>query len=269
MAEDAAKERSSAGDVLQPNNFLSYIGAAIRLYRPAAGKLSASFGLLGIVLVLAFGASEAAVPSSQSATLLFFGLVGVLTLVGGLFSSRASSTMVQHLGGAPTPSEGPSQRLRDARSHLVAAGMVGAGVAVVLTLGFGLLGALVGMHLMLGPPVLSQSVAIEGRPFQEALARARELLRGQSLRVFLYLLCAALALSMFELMVIRLAVVAASALLNGNLAAIGSGVLIGGTLGLGLSFMAAVGLVTYFDVRSRNETFDVTDLREGGEGERP
>ena len=87
MAEDAAKERSSAGDVLQPNNFLSYIGAAIRLYRPAAGKLSASFGLLGIVLVLAFGVSaEAAVPSSHSSSLLFFGLVVVLTLVGGLCS---------------------------------------------------------------------------------------------------------------------------------------------------------------------------------------
>ncbi len=263
MTTEGPRDGFPVEQVLSPNNFLSYLGATTQLYRLRARSLFLLFALGGIIVTLLSGALFEVLPAtSRSLAIVFFFQLLILAVVGSVLSGRASVMLTRAIVGEPSDGRAVSASMGGAVSHLVAASMLSGLLVVVLTMLFQLIGALVGLHIMLGPPVLLHIVAIEKRSFNEALKRVRDLVRGQVLRTFLYLLCAGLLLGMIELVLIRLAESLVAGALDGMAQTVITAAVVGGLLGLGLSFMSVFNLIVYFDMRTRNENLELSGLKQ-------
>ena len=265
----------NASTPLRPANFLGYLAAAGRVYRPVLARVAVPFFVVTAILATAtaFGAAGVDDAGSRGGVLGMYAvqLLG-LPFLTSLLTARAESVMVGSLTGSDITLREAGRRTRTVRSHLVAAAAVAAFMTLILLLAMGLLGALVAAHVFLGPTILVSVILFEEGSFQEGWIRTRELLRGHGMRLFLYLLCIALALVLVEVLLsqvtIRLAVAAAGDGALANLALPFTGWIsgTGAWTGLGLSFMSAVGLVAYFDLRTNaDDDFEVADLAEGPE----
>ena len=270
---DGDAEPPSSSEAIRPTNFLGYVAGATRVYRPVFRRVAVPFFLVPALLATAMGAAAAAVDAARSDG----GLIAIYALqllglpfVMSLLAARAQGVMAGALSGADVTLRDAGRRQRGVRSHLLAAAAVAALLTFILLMAMGPVGSLVATHLFLGPTILVSVIVFERKSFQEGWIRTRELLRGHGMRLFLYLLCIALALVMIEVilssLVIGLAVTATGGGAFWDVVLPFTGWILAG---LGLSFMSAVGLVAYFDLRSKaDEDFEVADLEEAPEEER-
>ncbi|MDQ4095257.1 MAG: hypothetical protein M3174_03500 [Actinomycetota bacterium] len=216
-----------------------------------------------LLLIFGLGLADVAVVFSLEAdavtTAIGIALYFALPFVGSILVARAARIMAPALAGQRVSFGRAGRGLRGALPHVFAAAMISTLLTFVLSQLDPVLLARVAPFLVIGPPVLAQVLAIERRPLGEAWRRTRELVTGQALRVFLYLLCMALAVAMFRELLVGLVFQATRGLGDaGLLSALAFTIL----TGLGLSFMAAAGLVTYLDCRTRTETYALEDLKE-------
>ena len=262
---DEGRKGPAAEDLLSPNNFLSYLGATVALLRASGLRVFLPFVLLGVLLSVTLSLVIGSVDNLNDSGLTLAALYAqllVLPLVSSLVVPRVSAVMASSLAGKDLSFRAARDRLRGIGPHILAGGMVAAFLTLFFTQFLGLLGAFVGWHVAMGPPVFAQVVGFEKRPVQEAFRRVRQLAKGSALRVFMYLLCAALALVMFE-------TILSNTLLAGLDAAVGAGAaeaifipFSGLVTGLGLAFMCSMGVIAYLDMRARFEDFDGDDLQE-------
>ena len=264
MSAGDEKPPRSPEEVLRPANFLGYVASATQLFRAAGRKVAPGFALLGIVLSLAtLGAVLLAgsADSQRGLMVVFYAQLLALPFFASMLAARTSLVMSRSLAGQDSSVRTAGAELKLVRSHLLAAVMVAAFLSLVLFFGLGPMGGALGAHIVLGPPVLIQVIALEKRPFDESWIRMRELLRGSALRVFLYVLCVALAVLLVEVVVGGVIYTLLSRVVGVEPAIVVNTPISGALSGLGLSFMSALGLVAYFDLRSKaEEDFEVADL---------
>lgn len=265
---DEGRPGPDAAAVLSPNNFLSYIGATVSLLRAAGWKVILPFVALTAVLSMADLGARLSIENDDTLLGVRLGLLFALPLVGSMIAARTTRVLAPALAGENVSLKQAGVDLRGHRSHMLACGMIAMLLTFVLAQVNPLLG-LIGPHLVLGPPLLVQVVGLEREPLGAAWRRVREMVRGQALRIFLYILCAALALVMFEVILAGLVftlVANASSTDAGAIAGIPIEVI---SSGIGLGFMAAFGLVAYFDCRTRFEGLELDDLKRNEEVEEP
>lgn len=258
--------------LVAPGTFIGHMGAAWYVWRqhvraillPFVIGAFLYFTLLQAGLIL-LGDEELSETTQAGASIL---LVFALTLVGGLVSAtgivaRSIVVMADGSSGRTTTMTTAGARLRPVKSHVIAAGMISlllsGGVAVLLIYN---LGPFVAPYLFLGPPVLAPVIALEGKTLPEGWRRTRRLLSGNALRLFLYLLCAALLLSLTQLILGQTLLSALSSLGTGFALVLVATAAWSTLLGLAFSLMVAVTLIAYFDLRSRKENFALEDLQE-------
>lgn len=265
----------SSPESARPTNFLGYVAGAARVYRLVPARVAVPFFVTAALLTTATGVAAASVGAAGSSG----GVIGIYALqllgmpfVMSLLAARAEGVMVGALTGGDVTIREAGRRQRNVRTHLFTAAAVAAFLTLILLLAMGLLGALVAAHLFLGPTILVSVIVFEEQSFQEGWIRTKQLLRGHGMRLFLYLLCIAMALVLVEIVLsgltIRLAVAVAGSGALSNVALPFTGWVSGTGAwgGLGLSFMSAVGLMAYFDLRSKaEEDFEVADLAEEDE----
>lgn len=260
MTEEGRRKGPAAEDVLSPNNFLSYLGAAVHILRSRGWSAVLPFVLLTTILSLGDLAVRLTIEDEGTRLGARLILLFALPLVGSVLAARTARMLAPALAGQTVSFRQTGEDLSGSRSHLLACGMIATLLTLILAQVNPLLG-LIGPHLVLGPPILAQVVGLERRTLVEAWARLRVLAKGQALRIFLYLLCAALALVMFEVIIAGLIFTLVRNSAGADAGAIATIPVEAVLTGLGLSFMAAVSLVAYFDCRTRTEDFELDDLR--------
>lgn len=266
MTDEGRRKGPSVEDVLSPNNFVSYIGAATHTLRSRGWAVVVPFVALTTLLSLGDLAIRLTIEADTAQLGARLGLLFALPLVGSMLAARTARMMARSLVGDPSSFRGAGEALRTSRSHLLACGMIATLLTLILAQVNPLLG-LIGPHLVLGPPILAQVIGLENTTLIEGWGRVRVLVKGQALRIFLYVLCAALALVMFEVIITGLIFTLVANAAGGDAGAIAAIPIEAATAGFGLSFMAAFSLVAYFDCRTRAEDFDVDDLKELDEPE--
>ena len=261
MSEEGRRKGLSVEEVLAPNNFLAYVGATVTILRTAGRRGLLPFLILGVLLAVVLSFALDLIGDSGGRLAILYLQLLALPLLSSLLVPRVARVMAFALRGDSITFREAGRDLRGTTPHVFAGGMIAALLALLLTQMLGLLGALIGWHLAMGPPVFAQIIGLERRSMQEAFPRTRQLAKGSALRVFLYLLCAALALVMFETVLSGLVVTGLGVGLPIDVAEAVFVPVSGAVTGFGLWFMCAMGLVTYFDMRTRAEDFDVDDLR--------
>ena len=262
MAEDNSDK--SPGEILLPTNFLAYTGAALRLLRTSLRTAVVAFCLVGVFIAVFAAAGGTLADTADSTDFLYVVLYAqliALPFLGSLVSARTSRVMALSLAGRDITLRAAGVGLRGYRSHLVVAAMLASFLTLALTFAMGLLGAFVGSHLLLGPPILAQVIALERASFSEAWIRTKELLRGQALRLFLYLLCAALMIVMAEIIISGIVFTVLVAAIDEDVAVVVNTPIAGIVSGFGLALMSAFALESYLELRTRqDEDFGIEGL---------
>jgi hypothetical protein len=247
--------------VLEPGTFLGLVGIAAKIWVRNARSIVYPFLVAGAVIFVAtflavYWSTELG-PRKVLVGASLFLIVG-LSFSGSLLSANASVVLSAGLNDSPMKMGQAARSLKPVRSHLLAAAMISGVLALLLLLMFGPLGGISGPHLFLGPPILIHVIALERETFQDAWRRTRSLLSGQTLRTILYLLCLALGLGLMEQIIGALAFTGPATFAF----IVFAYAVLGATIGLGLSFMAASTLVSYFGIRSDKEkSFALDDLQ--------
>lgn len=261
---DEGRKGLTAEDVLAPKNFLGYIGAAAAVLRSAGRRALIPFALVGLVVAVALSFAIGLIDTDESqleVAMLYLQLL-MLPLVSSLLVPRISRVMAFALVDNEISFRQAGRALRGTWPHIFAGGMIAALLTLLVTQVMGVLGALIAWHVAMGPPVFAHVIGLERESMQGAFARARRLAKGSALRIFAYMVSAALAFVMVEFIVSSLI---ASALTTAVDAGVAQAIFVpisGVVSGVGLSFMCALGLVAYFDLRARSEDFDIDELRQ-------
>lgn len=166
-----------------------------------------------------------------------------------MLDARAGGVMSNRIGSAS----------RENRSHFAASAMLAAFLTFALAFGLGTIGFLVGSILFLGPPILICTIALERLTFVDGWARAKELARGEGLRIFMYLLCLALLVVLLELTLIQLAASSLNSLSTETLVVFYYP-LFGVVIGAGQGLMSAFVVQAYLDARMRYDEVGLDDL---------
>lgn len=261
MAEDNSN-KSGPGEILLPTNFLAYTGAALRLLRTSLKTVVLTFSLLGVfIAVFAAAGGKLASDSIDLLYVVVYGQLIAFPLLGSLVSARTSRVMALSLAGRDVSLREAGAGLRGYRSHLLAAAMLATFLTLALTFSMGLLGAFLGSHLMLGPPILAQVISLERATFSTAWIRMKDLARGQALRTFLYLLCAALMIVLTEILVAGIVYTILAGAIDEDIAAVINTPFAGIVSGFGLALMSAFILESYLELRVRDdEDFNLEEL---------
>ncbi|MDQ3986258.1 MAG: hypothetical protein M3280_07135 [Actinomycetota bacterium] len=244
-----------------------------RLWKPNVRSLSVGFFIVIAILSLLFPAVVFFFRGSSVETSVVFSILLVTFLgvpfCGGVLTAYLGRQVRDRLAGRGTSFKDVRVALKPQRNHIFAAAML----ATFLTLAFALVlrpvGSLVAPYFFLGPPILIHAIALEDCSFSEAWNRTKELMRGETVRVLVYLLCISLALGLIEILTL---VLIAEAIRAGtsDLAANYGLVLLKSVIGaLAFGLTACVGVSTYFELRARkDENFDPTLIEdEPGESE--
>lgn len=126
--------------------------------------------------------------------------------------------------------------------------LIGGMIALAMTTLFGPLGAWL-LWALAGPPILMQVVCLEDAPLQEAWPRTRELLKGQALRIFGYLLTIGLGIRLVESLVGSLLDGAIGSTTSGGVVFVLAQVLL---FSISLPFLGAVQYACYRDLAFRS-----------------
>lgn len=153
-----------------------------------------------------------------------------------------------------TPHRSVGERLRPQRSHIAASAMLAGVLTFFIVLALQQLGLLIGLNLFLGPPLLIHAIAVEGLSFGDAWMRMKELMRGEAVRIIIYLVSISLGIGLAQIVVVG------SILVGLTEVALGTAVELVVSLvvyvlveALALAFMACVGMAGYLELKSRQE----------------
>jgi hypothetical protein len=196
-------EPSDARPDPRPPTFSTVIAQAWRLYTANLGTLFLLFALIALVMT--------AVPA-----LLIFDIADGMALPLYLLLAVVLPAVLASIGfgitalllwdrdkpridaeAHPLTIRGAFNSLGRFKKELLASALLAGMIDLALAAFLGLLGLLL-VGLFYGPPILVQVVTIERMSLQEAWPRAKELLRGRTPRVFLYLLAVALGTSLLS-----------------------------------------------------------------------
>lgn len=251
-------------EILAPGNFLTFTGAALKLFKPVGGRITLAFSaLIGLLFALAVGGAFLTSSTESDAADAIFQIAQLLALplLGSLLMARLGRVMVGGLVGRNESIRSAGRALTHVRSHLFASAMLAGFLTFAITIAMGPLGNFLGAHLLMGPPILIHVIALEGLSFTDGWARTKEIARGEALRTFLYLLCLALALVLLEQVVAASSYTALRSFTGSDTASLINLPIFGVVMGVGMSLMTAFALQAYLQLRARDdENFDIDDL---------
>jgi hypothetical protein len=267
----AGTETSTA---LGPVDLWGVIRAAVAYYRSSFTRLAPPALAVALVVYLAtvgafvaMGANASTLRPSASTIVVFFAEELAFQIAGSLVVALGAILLARDLAGRRISAGQGLHRLGPLWTSLLAAALY-SGMFALLTLFLGQilpLAQIVLPTMMLGPPIVVHAIAVEGRILQAAVPRARELVRGETLRLLGYLFLFALAVKLVEAVLLLLVSSGLAALgvedgvpvIVGNvvMAALMSGALV-------LPFTAAATFACYLDVRARTEEVDAAALEE-------
>lgn len=227
------------------------------LYRRTLAALFGPFVVVYAALYVVSSVGSRSVPSGSEALVVIVARILVPAVAGTLLFALAARVAVGEIASHRVAPRAAIRSLAPALRDLAACGIASALLAMVAVMLMGPLGILV-QPLFVGPPILLQVVAVEGRSFRDASTRTRRLLAGEWARLLAYLFAIALVLG-------NLVVVAAYGLAragSGLGAAVEVAVLVAllALPGLLMPFMACAGVVAYVDARVRKEDLAADDL---------
>jgi len=236
-----------------PFGFRSFVTEATRLYRSNVGVLAPSFLVVALPLwvlpVAGIVVLESAGGSRFIAFMIFFVQLAALQLFGSLLVGPAAVVMTERLHERPMSVKEALRELRPLRSSLIATGLYSVIAAVLL-----LVVPVIPATVVLGPPIFAHVIALERKTLQEALPRARSLLKRNALRLFTYLFVVLLLAFILDFVLYSQASVVERALGvdSESVLALAGALLRGLVTGVVLWPVAScLSLVAYFDVRAR------------------
>ncbi len=243
--------------------FSGVVAASWRLYRAhfralislyVAIFLPLAFLRVGIQMLLRLTASAMA-----AQVILTLTSIVLVALAGSFALHCATVILADGISGRVTSSGASAGSLRGQFRDLVSAGLlVGMLSIAALLLPFGPLGSMVVVPMLLGPPVLAHILAVEGKSFPEAVVRARMLLGGNWGRTLITLLNIAFVLGILQLVLLSFSVALLAGV--GGLALVLLTFLQTLIAAIALPYLAAAALVSYLDLRVRNEDLNWAGL---------
>lgn len=247
-----------------PVGFQGLLAASFSIFRELFRPLILCFLGLSAAAVALRIASRSAAGAMRSSDSLVVGLgtIGPIAFQVTLMSlgvAIAAVVVADHIAGNPVSLGAALRSSRPLWKELVAAALF----AALIALGVSVLLAFVTLFfisMFYGPTLAAHAVALEAKPLQFALARARELARGQWLRIIPFLFCIALGLGL----VAAYGQVPVALVVRGMPESVQIAAFLAGRIALDTltgAFFAVVSVILYFDLRARAEDYGPAELK--------
>lgn len=237
-----------------PVGFGGTMRAAGRCYRAHFTQLFLLFTLLYLTLYLLPLVFTFEISGAAELPIWMLFLVILPTFGASVASGIASVVIGDGIAGVQTTMGEARRKLSRHTRDLLASALLGALFATILVVILGPMGQLI-MYTFIGPPIVVHVVTLESKPFSEAWRRARELMRMEAMRIFVYLINVALGITLVVQGSLRTLAFATRDAADG-LQAVALSLLGGVLLGLTIPFLVATGVVSYLDLRARKEELD-------------
>jgi hypothetical protein len=263
---EATQERTPA-----PSNFITFLGDTLRTARGRFFPILLLFifgdlisiGLTSIIF------RDVGDSSDGIRLVIESGVLALDIAITGTLGIWASRLWIAGMGDESVDFKAGLQTSIRRFGSIVVVCLLAALLSLFFYLGFGasgllILGFMLAIPLSAGPPILLHVVGLEDRSIREAFPRFRGLLKGQGLRMFVYLLLLGLMATLVSNILVQLVGVGVLqvGLSGGSLTAAG---VVLGTVFLGISdlLLSAGLLVAYVDARKReDEDFSIDELTE-------
>lgn len=193
MTQSHGDETDPKEESPQYLSFTNVLAQTGRLYALRWKPLAVLFALASIAITL-LSLVGLASPGRLELFLAFAAQI-VLPVIIGSFAMALASVMYADRSGEPVGVRDAWGRVRPRSRDILFSGLFASMLAlwaVILLRQFGF----VLMPLFFGPPIAIQVIALEGLDFRPARSRSRELLKGQTGRVVVYLVVVALAVGL-------------------------------------------------------------------------
>ena len=247
-------EQEAAGQqpvISSPLNFTGLVASAARLYQLSGRRLMPLFAVIGLLISLLPALFFFELPEGAIIPVYLFVQVAIPAILVSLGIAVAAVVMDGDLKGEPmsirTAIGVVRTRIRECLAAAVLAGMLAIFIAVFL----GLLSFML-IYLFFGPPILIHLVALERESLQTAWPRMKELMKGNWVRVLMYLFVIGLGIALTQSLALAVTTTAiqdlerwvrATVVNLANLAVIA----------LAVPFLAASGYALYKDLLLRQE----------------
>jgi hypothetical protein len=242
--------------------------AAGLCYRTHFTQLFLLFTLVYIAAYLVPLAFPFEVSGTAGLPVVMLFLVILPTLAGSVAAGIATVVIGDGIAGVHTTMGEARRRLSPRTRDVLASALLAALIATVLVVILGPIGQLL-MYAIIGPPIVLHAVTLESRQFSAAWRRARELLRMEAMRIFVYVINVALGIILVVQGTLRTVASATRDAADG-IQAVALSLLGGVLLGLTIPFLVATVVVSYLDLRARKEDLDPESWRsERTEGAAP
>jgi hypothetical protein len=190
--------------------------------------------------------------------LVALALTVVPLVVGGIVVATTAVLLTERIVGNSMGVAAAYRCVRPLLSALVSAGLVATILSVVLRELLPPVAFFV-QPLLYGPAIVVQVIALEGSQLRAALTRARDLLRKEALRIFMYLFAISLGVSLLNVLLPAVATIGLGDVNAVSFLALGSLVQIVVAI-LMLPFVATAMLVAYLDLRASKEDLTLDEL---------
>jgi hypothetical protein len=236
------------------------MGIAGRYYKAHFTQLFILFTIVYLVLYLLPLAFPFEVSGSAELPVVMLFLVILPTLGASLATGIASVVIGDGIAGVQTTMGEARRRLSPHTRDVLASALFAALLATILVVILGPIGQLI-MYTLLGPPIVVHAVTLESKSFSGAWRRARELMRMEAMRVFVYVINIALGITLVVQGSLRTLASATRDAADG-LQAVALSLLGGVLLGLTIPFLVVTGVVSYLDLRARKDDLDAGSWQE-------
>jgi hypothetical protein len=258
----ATREENAPAPFPHPVNFSQTLALALRAFRRHFPTLAALFCIPYVLTALLPLIVNVELSDSAAITAFLLSQVVLPVIFGSMVAAVAGLIITDGFVGLVLTVPQALRELRGRMDHVVIAGGVSALVALFFALFGPWLYVIMLLPMFFGPPILVQTITVEKKTFLEARRRMKELLAGQRLRTFMYLLSMALIAGVIA-MTIFLSI-AQQAVQGSQLDS--STYLVetirGVVFGLAAAFIACGATVLYLGIRAERENLDHAELEE-------
>jgi hypothetical protein len=242
-----------------PVGFAGTMRAAGRSYRAHFTQLFLLFTLVYLALYLLPLGFTFEISGTGALPVVMLFLVILPTFGASVAAGVASVVIADGIAGVQTTMGEARRKLSPHTKDLLASALLAALFATILVVILGPIGQLI-MYTFIGPPIVVHAVTLESKPFSGAWQRARELVRMEAMRIFVYVINVALGITLIVQAALRGLAFATRDAADG-LEAVVLSLLAGVLLGLTIPFLVATGVVSYLDLRARKEELDAGSWR--------
>ncbi|MDP9235011.1 MAG: hypothetical protein M3P01_10760, partial [Actinomycetota bacterium] len=191
------------GEIPAAVSFSGLVKLSWALYRDNFRSLLVLFLPLGAALSVVIAPFGQGV-SRTTVVALAYGLAVLQVVIGGIAVGTAALLVTDRsIGRATTPTDA-FRKARPRLGPLVAAGLASSLLSIVMLQLLGPLAFFI-HPLLYGPAIVGQVIALEASDLKAGLTRAGELLRGEQVRIFMYLFTVALGVNLLNGLVLTLA----------------------------------------------------------------